>query len=362
MLFQCPGPFSSLEAQTLFTFQSQYKGQIPLNRQARQMLKTVQAMEQKRQESEKQYAREEKPYYSLQVAAILVENAQNGLALYEQLKAKGYLVYYHTEKSDNKQWFKVKVGCFSDRTEAEAFGKEFQQTEGLEYFIVKQRLFVEIYQDKFDIVTTTSAIWFRSQDRVKELYKIAADSYNAFDILEDTQARISLSGKDVVFYYNGKIITVNIETGLDLLIREDVLNSRPQWSYDGQYIAYLDELEWEVPTSLCLIRFESLEDTCLVKNDFGTQSAVKSFHWHPHQNKIFFVEGYAYGTVTVGGNLYVIDMQGKREGVVIMTDERKEICSEFFIEDGFLIYQVAHFDPDFMNMTLTTHRIKLSEQ
>ncbi len=301
-------------------------------------------------------------YYSLQVSAVPVETYQNGLLVYEELKQKGYCTYYFQERIKEKDWVRVRVGYFADREQAEAFGREFQRAEGRDYFIARTPLHVHTSRDQCEVVTTPSGIWKISEDQAEELYHFETDVANRLDMLEETQARISPSTKEAVFYYDSTILLLNLETGKQQIVKKDVLNSDPQWSPDGSYLGYLDVREWEVPTSLWNLHLESGQETALVQHGYGdSQLAVKSFQWHPHRNLIFFVEGHAYGTLSVGGSLYLIDMEGNRQDIVIAdTENREEVEADFFINEGTLVYSIARFDEQYTEKTCTTHEIDVN--
>jgi hypothetical protein len=172
---------------------------------------------------------------------------------------------------------------------------------------------------------------------------------------------ISSTGKAVVFYYAEKLIQVDINTGKSQILKEDVLNAQPQWSYNSQYIGYLDYFEWETETNLCIIQVNNAQSRCLTDNE-QSQKAVKSFHWHPQKNQLFFIEGHAFGTVSVGGNLYMIDTAGQRKTIVLAnTDKREEIGAEFTIKANSIHYSLYQFDAQYIHKTQSQRKIKLPE-
>lgn len=292
--------------------------------------------------------------YSIQVKAVLMSKHEQGLALYNQLKAKNYLVYYYQLPLNDAQWFRVRLGCFQTRATAKQFGSTLKQKENLPFFVDDTPLFTDAYQDKFKVITTPSAIWLQTGAQNKILHKFPG--INELEMLQQTQGRIAPNGQAIVFYYDEKIFQVNLKTGLSEVLRPDVINAQPKWSFDSHYIGYLDNAQWEVETSLCVLKGEN---TCLVKNNAQTQKAVKSFQWHPHKNILFFVEGHAYGTVSVGGNLYAVDRAAKRHDVVIAQTEHQEIGTDFEIKKGFIYYNLYQFDDEYINKTVTPKKIKL---
>ena len=299
-------------------------------------------------------------FYTIQVKALPMGQYKEGLELYTHLKNKGYLPYFYKIKLKDKWWFRLRVGYFKDRNQARMFGEVVKEKEGLDYYVDKAKIFVDRFNNTFDIITTPSAVWINSDNSRKILYALNKKTVNKSGILFYTRALISPTGKQVVFYYDEKIIGVDVESGRSTVFKGDVYDSAPKWSPDGNYIAYLDYVEWEVETSLWLIKSDGTQDTCIVKHG-KTQRAVKSFQWHPYRNSIFFVEGYAYGTVTVGGNMYLLDVSEKKRRLVIEPPKKyDEIARGFHIKNGKLHYKLAHFDDNMMNVTFTEHSIPLA--
>lgn len=299
-------------------------------------------------------AGENKSFYTLHLGTFPLVEQQQGLMVYKNIKEKGYLAYHQVEEVLGKKELTVYVGLFSEKTQAQKLGEKLQ----LPYTVRKTKLFVDYYK-QFKVITTPSAVWYDTGSSLRELYPF--NGIHSNDLLDQTYALISPIGKDIVFYEDGKIIKVDVKTGKSqILVKEGLFNSRPAWSYDGRYIAYLDNTEWETLTSLCLIEAE--KNHCLIKNDEHTQKAVKSFRWHPGKNHIFFVEGHAYGTVSVGGNLYVTNTDGKRKDVVIGdVNKAEEISADFSIhEGGLLTYQVVQFDKNYTkSLSTVTHKIRI---
>ena len=303
---------------------------------------------------------DEATFYSLQVKALPIAEQKQGLELYETLKQTGYLVYYYSAEVDGKEWLRIRVGHFSNKEQAKQTGEAMKKTKGIGYFIDKAELFVDHYQNQLEVITSPSAIWLKTANQTKEIYHF--NGFNGLDLIKHTQAIISPSGKEIVFYYDHQLLRLEIDSGKSQTLTKDgLLDSQPAWSADGKYIGYLDYSEWETPTSLCIIAVETAQNTCLVKNNEKTQKAVKSFYWHPRKNLLFFVEGPAYGTVSVGGNLYSVDLKGHRkEMVTAKEDHQEEVATKFSIKNDTITYTVVQFDKAYTKPTTsTTHQIKI---
>jgi len=181
-------------------------------------------------------------------------------------------------------------------------------------------------------------------------------------------ARISPDGKEIVFSDNhNKILKLNIETKAVSVLREtreasdELLEPKPGWSPDGRYIAYLRNNGWELPGSIWIMQADGTGDRCLVPCcELKKEYSTKNFLWHPEENKIFYVYGYTYGTVSVGGNIYLTDLNANKRIIVAAdTEKREEIYSEFRVVGDKLYYKVAHFSVNYEQTEYTLHHIDI---
>ena len=75
---------------------------------------------------------------------------------------------------------------------------------------------------------------------------------------------------------------------------------------------------------------------------------------------IYFVEGFGYGTVSVGGNLLLTDLEGNREVLVEQNIEKQqEVSRRFYIRDDSLYYKVAHWGDNYMYADYTQHSLRI---
>ena len=108
-------------------------------------------------------------FYTIQIKALPMGQYKEGIQLYSRMKDKGYLAHFYKIKIKDKWWFRLRVGYFKDSNEAKQFGEEFRKKEGLEYYVDKAKLYVDRFDNRFDIVTTPSAVWMNSEKRPKLL-------------------------------------------------------------------------------------------------------------------------------------------------------------------------------------------------
>ena len=78
---------------------------------------------------------EQTEYYSIQFMAIPMAQKEKGHAIYEQLKAKGYFVYFFKSEVKGTNWMRLKAGLFPTVTQAKEFGNDFKKQEGFDFFV-----------------------------------------------------------------------------------------------------------------------------------------------------------------------------------------------------------------------------------
>jgi dipeptidyl aminopeptidase/acylaminoacyl peptidase len=184
--------------------------------------------------------------------------------------------------------------------------------------------------------------------------------------LEHTAPRVSPDGDAIAFYEDYRIVRVALDTGAVRVLREaacedDLLHSTVRWSPDGRYLAYLDAVEWELPTKLWIMQADGTENRCLIADE-TRQTKVKSFVWHPYRNRILYVSGPTHGTVSLGGDLCCIDLDGTRRTLVAAELSRgTEVLAEFRVADGLLEYRIAHHSTDGKEPRYSWHKRTLSE-
>ena len=286
-------------------------------------------------------------YYTVQVLAAPAENEQAMRDTYESLRDGGRLVYYTPARVGERRYLRLRTGLFASRTQAQARARQIKKENGFDGFVARAGVFVDSLDRGFQVITTPSGIWRKIGLSATELYHFPSCSSAA----PDCPARISPAGTHIAFYHDNKIMTINLSTARATTLREgthpdELLHSVVRWSPDGRHLAYLDAVAWELPTRLWVMRADGTNNRCLVRDETG-QSKVKSFLWHPRENKLFYVAGLTHGTVSVGGSLYCTDLAGDRKEIAPARIENgEEVFREFRIADGTLYYKIARFDED----------------
>lgn len=299
-------------------------------------------------------------FYTVQILATSEENRQTLLSIHESLREKGRLVYHYPKRINGRRYWRLRTGVFEQAAQAKVYAETLKK-EGFDGFVARADVAVTAFKDRFRIVTTPGGIWLAQGSSAKELYA----PREQIDI-EYATPRISPDGAAIAFYADRRIVRVTLETGAVQVLREaasddDLFHSVVRWSPDGRSIAYLDLAEWELPTRLWIMRADGTENRCLI-GDETRQTRVKSFEWHPYKNRVFYVSGPTYGTVSLGGTLCCIDLDGTRRTLVEAELSRGiEVLAEFRIANGLLEYRIVHHDADGREPQYALHKRPLSE-
>lgn len=301
------------------------------------------------------------PYYTVQLQAAPADRRDRVFQAYDNLKAKGYLVYCRSAYVHEQAYIRLRTGYFNDRDQAQVHAEALRVSEGFDGFVVRANLRVASFGDAFDIITTPNDIWFRSEAALRLLYH-----FETIEMATTCSAvAICPAGQSIALACDNNILRIDLPSGDVTVLKqgpsEDALfESTLAWSPDGRYIAYLDKAGWEVPTSLWVMRCDGDNDRLLVGDATG-RTRVKSLQWHPHKDELFYVSGPTHGTISVGGSLVRVDLYGRRETVVpACPTERTELCSTFRIVGDEVHYRLAHFDADYLEIEYTPQKILLN--
>ncbi len=301
--------------------------------------------------------------HTVQVLSVSPSRRDQVLALRDMLEHQGCLAYCQTASVNRRKFIRLRVGVFASRAAAERYAQTLNFEKGFEGFVVPANLSLQSYGKAFDIVTTPGGIWQQSAAGARRLYPFPLDT----DRRDYTPARVAPTGRAAAFYYHNRIIKIDLIDGTVTVLREgaheeDLFASVIRWSPDGKYLAYLDRVGWELPTALWIMRADGRNHRPLAGDETGA-TKIKSFHWHPCENRIFYVTGPTYGTVSVGGTLYSTDLAGRRE-ILVAADRQgdTEVVREFRIVGDRLHYRLAHFDTARNRPIYSEHALTLAAE
>lgn len=290
--------------------------------------------------------------YSIQVRAVPLAEKADGMATYRMLRDKGYLVYVYPAETDGKPWLRVAVGVFDGIENAAAFGEFFSAAVGLDHFVARAPVRVIAGNDG-DFVVTPGALWTRAGGKAREVLAFDDPPPEDFEAPDGIGLKPSPDGKAVAFQYGNQVYVADL--GGDKVKRiaggndfgdEHIYGPTPRWSPSGRYIAFHDFLEFEVKTSLWVARADGGGLRALVDNrPAESQTALKAFVWHPTEDRILFIESYAWGTMAEGGDIRSIDMDGNVR-TVRAADKKanQQLTGPLRFEGGYLHYRKLVFD------------------
>lgn len=286
-----------------------------------------------------------KRHYTIQIQSAPAERRDIVRKTCRTLQEQGHIAYCQEAFVDGQRRVRLRLGAFATRAEAQDYAREFARQEACDYFVVPGDVYVDSFDNAFDVVTTPGGIWLKSADRTELLYRFGSPGRPG----EFSPARISPTGQALAFYADSKIVKVDLTDRSSSILRDDegrqtLFNVAVRWSPDGRHLAYLDRVGWEQPTKLWVVQDDGRNHRCLVGDDLGA-TAVKSFQWHPHNNHLFYVAGPAHGTVSVGGDLCGVDLAGGSVVLVPATPHHaREVACDFRIVGSQLHYRLAHFN------------------
>lgn len=123
------------------------------------------------------------------------------------------------------------------------------------------------------------------------------------------------------------------------------------YNEDKDIYAYIDELGFEVVGNVKLFDPNTGVITPLTFFDYnGQQQTVKKLAWYS-ENQLLVIIGFSTGTVTVGGNLYVLNSDTKELKLLIETSDMEEIIDIVKPDggSGTYVFPVAKWDENFMD-------------
>ena len=303
--------------------------------------------------------------YSIQVRAVPAAEKADALATYRMLRDKGYLVYTYPAEIGGEPWLRVAVGVFDSSQDAAAFGKSFSAAVGLDHFVARAPVSVTPGKGG-DFVVTPRALWTRQDGEAREVFAFDDPPPRKFAAPGGIRLKLSPDGKAVAFQYGMRVYAVGLGDEEAALLTaggtyfgdEHIYGPTPHWSPSGRYVAFHDFLEFEVSTGLWVARADGSELRKLVDYE---QYAVKGFVWHPTEDRVFFVKSYSMGSVSVGGPIQSVDMDGAIRTVLDHDKEaHQELAGPLRIEDGYLHYRRAQFDDNWVIQSYTDEQIPIA--
>lgn len=154
---------------------------------------------------------EQNQYYSIQFTATPLAQKEKGLVIYEQLKAKGYFVYYFKTRVKGIDWMRLKAGLFPTVTQAKAFGARFKAQEGFDNFVTNADVRVLALDAGNQVVTTPNALWMADTTGYRELLLFNPDAVESMDVLDRIETTLSSNGTRLFCQLDSKDYVVQLK-------------------------------------------------------------------------------------------------------------------------------------------------------
>ncbi|MBO8173388.1 MAG: DUF4652 domain-containing protein [Bacillaceae bacterium] len=122
--------------------------------------------------------------------------------------------------------------------------------------------------------------------------------------------------------------------------------SEPAVSPDREKFAFIDVMQWEYIGEVYLYDIETGENQRILARDedFDNQHKPKALAWLDDRRLLVTI-GYAYGTVSMGGDLYAYDIRSDNLTRVVETGEPEDIM-DVSVEGDQVILDMAHYNDD----------------
>jgi len=285
--------------------------------------------------------------YSIQVQAVPLAEAEDGMATYRDLRDKSYLAYAYRVEINGEPWLRIAVGAFHSHGAAAEFGRAFGVAEGMDHFVAAAPVRVLPGAGERDFVVTPSALWVRGGAGVREVYAFDAEGPNGAGLPADVLPDLAPDGRMLAFAHGCRLNFAPVEADAAVITTdssdgpctpyEGELPWQLDWSASGEHAFFLDVPYSEYPVSLVMARLDSGEVRCLICNEGGDR-AVRWFVAHSSEDRVFFVGAQAYGMAISGSGLFSTNMDGVVRALAA-PGEHEEIVGPLSIEDGYLRYR-----------------------
>jgi len=154
---------------------------------------------------------EQSQYYSIQFTAIPVAHKERGLTLYNNLKTKGYFVYFFKTQVKGADWMRLKAGLFPTVTQAKEFGAHFKRQEGYDFFVANADVRIHAVDADRQIIMTPNALWEKNHSGYSELRLISPESIEPVDVLQRMEIIESPDGAHLICRLDSREYTLQLE-------------------------------------------------------------------------------------------------------------------------------------------------------
>lgn len=160
---------------------------------------------------------------------------------------------------------------------------------------------------------------------------------------------MNLEKKDNKLYY------VNNKNEYILLSEDET--SKPVVSPNKKKIAFISPYEWESVSKLLLYDIDK-QLTEIVINPDNYYKVPKNVIW-VNDDKLAVIIGFGMGTVSIGGNIYIYDLNSKSTKAISEYPDRIQITDLKINNDELLLKGIEYSDDQFTNFKEFTDTLKV---
>lgn len=137
--------------------------------------------------------------------------------------------------------------------------------------------------------------------------------------------------------------------------------SKPSISPDKKKLSYISPYEFEVIGEVFLYNYiNDAHKTVITHKDIPENLAPKKISWFDDRY-LLVIMGYAYGTVSMGGDLYVYDTVGNKMALLLKQDDEKGEISDIKIEQDTVKLDIVVFNDEFTEYKIEESSYGLKE-
>jgi hypothetical protein len=133
---------------------------------------------------------------------------------------------------------------------------------------------------------------------------------------------------------------------------EPEYRSKLRMNPSSNYGAYISPQEWEMVGNIYIKNMLTDEVRKLTHYKMNSSTTPKKLRWI-NDTLLLVIAGYTWGTITVGGNLYVVDSRNGMFYPVIETSPGQEVA-EMRIHKNSIVLRIAHHNNDMTRYRLRT--------
>lgn len=166
--------------------------------------------------------------------------------------------------------------------------------------------------------------------------------------------KIELKDNICILYNENSIL---VKTGnIDKVLCNEYC-SEPSINNNEDKLVYISPMEWEERAKLMIY---DIQDNILKEieiNEIPDQYTIKKVTWLD-EKKLIMIVGFANGTVTVGGDIFIYDIDSKEYNNIYKSLDREEV-KNFDLKGDMLEIEVVTFDEDFNRYSTRKESIKI---